>query len=209
MVPQRTPPLLVDDMREIKAFINLGRYAEAAIWALWFSQWQGVLTGSYILKPTQQKARKWNPERDKNLDRISWEEVRPEVKHGCSIKLRWKLQTTKIDQVGTQGLEKIFMLDLKSDSLSTEQAIQQMVHLHQEVSAERNESPLFLDAQTGKEIRLWNLRRELVNKEKQKGLPKALVKRHSPGIGGATAYTKNTAEGDSTAGFMGFWAFGA
>lgn len=102
-IPQRSVPLLVDDMRAIRAVMNLGSYSEAEIWALWISQWQGFMRGSDIFRLTDQRERKWDPDSDMHLDRITWEKVEPEKNHGCTLKMRWTLKPTKTDQAGTKG----------------------------------------------------------------------------------------------------------
>lgn len=82
-------------MSAIRAVMNLCSYTEAA---LWLSQWRGIMRIADIIRKNDQKGSKWDPECDKNLDRISWKQVKPEEKHGHAIDMLWKLKQTKKHQ---------------------------------------------------------------------------------------------------------------
>lgn len=83
--------------------MNLRSYTEAALWVQWLSQGQGVMRGSDILRPTDQRARKWDPDCETQLNRIAWETFNHERNHGFTVKMRWTLKPTKIDQAETKG----------------------------------------------------------------------------------------------------------
>lgn len=87
------------------------------------------MRGSDILRPADQRSRKWVPKRDTNVGRIMWEEVQTSSNHGCAMKMRWKLKPTKTYQARTKGSEKSFLLDKKPEALSAAKEVQRMVEL--------------------------------------------------------------------------------
>lgn len=155
-VPQRRLPLLAD---AINTVINLGSYTLAALCTLWLAQWQGVMRGSDILKHTDRRARKWNPDQYTHLGTVPSEEVSPGANYGCSVEMRWRLKPMNTDQTGAQGFEKTFLLDISPDSLSAAQGIRHILALRCEVNTKREESQLFLNAQMRDEISLIHSRR--------------------------------------------------
>lgn len=55
--PMRIIPLLVDGMRAIRNAMDLTTLKEQTYWALWAFQWKGVMRGSDVLRPADDKER--------------------------------------------------------------------------------------------------------------------------------------------------------
>lgn len=115
-----------------------------------------VMRGSDILRSADHEPKKWNPECDKYVDLILWEQISPETNEDCAMKMRWMLKPTKTGQEWIKCFEKTSLLDPKPGALCGDGFIKHMLELCDEVRTKRNVYTLFMDAQTGHEICLTN-----------------------------------------------------
>lgn len=69
----RRMPLLADDMRAIRAVMNLNSLNELTYWALWESHWKVFMRSSNVPRPSDDKLQRWNPTRDTHVGRITGE----------------------------------------------------------------------------------------------------------------------------------------
>lgn len=193
-------------MRDIKKAMDLQELEDATLWALWLTQWQGVMRGSDILRPADQENRTWDIKKDTHIGRLKWECIDPRTHHGCDMILRWDMKPRKTDQSGEKDFEKTFLVDNEYDSLSAGAAIEHTLNVR---GWREKSDPLFLDYKTGKEVTLATSRKKLAEKVKEAGLSEKFMKGHSLLIGAASAYANSSAAGPATASFMGFWTSGA
>lgn len=90
--------LLAEDMWEIRSVMRMDNLRDLNFWEL-SSQWQGVMRSREILRPTDDKAWRWDPSRDTHVGRIIWEDVSPGT-GTARRKMIWRLKTSKKDQGG-------------------------------------------------------------------------------------------------------------
>lgn len=141
-------PLLSLHMRSIRYMIRLSELEDAKLWALWPSQWQVVVSGSDILRPTNQKARKWDLTKDTNIGRLQWEVVDQKTHHGCDMRLRWSMKSRKTDQSGEESFKKTFSVDHDNYVLSAAANIEFMLTIRRRYG---KNNPISNDPNTGKE----------------------------------------------------------
>lgn len=97
-------------MRAIRAVMKLDEVRDLTYWALWASKLQGVMRSSDILRPSDDKARHWDPSTDTHVGRITWEDVEPKENGGCKTRMRWRLKPSKTDPGAKSALRKHFSL---------------------------------------------------------------------------------------------------
>lgn len=203
-------PLLADDRRAIRGVMDCSKLLDITFWALWASQWQGVMRSSDILRPTTDKDRKWMPSKDTHVGRILWEPVNPNGYRGCKTQMLWRLKPSKTDQAGETRFEETFLVDHDPNVISAGAAISAMLHKRAYSDDWGHVNiPLFLDPDTGKEVTINASRNMLSTKVREAGLTPDHMKGHSLRIGGATAYANSPSGGSVTSGFLGLWASGA
>lgn len=127
------------------------------------------------------------------------EEDKPQVRHQNAL----EAQTYQNGPAWDTGIQEYVSIRRKAGCAVTNMLAFCAVGL------EPKKSPLFLDAQRGNEISLLHSGGELAKTDEQARMPKALINGRCVRIGVATAYAHSTAASGSTAGFMGFWAYGA
>lgn len=97
-------------MWHVKEVMNVTKLVNSTYWALRLSQWQVVMRGSDILRPKDQRTRKWDPVSDTHLGRVTWKEVNLEENHGCLVRMFWDLKQAKTDHAGDKGFQNIFCM---------------------------------------------------------------------------------------------------
>lgn len=203
---QKRLPLLPSHMRAVRDVMKLREQEDITFWALWLAQWQGLMRGSDILRPVDQKGRKWDTSRDTHIGRLLWENVDPKPHHGCEMRLQWTMKQSKTDQSVEKAFERSFLVDHDHDILSAEAAIEYMLtnRGHYE-----KDDPLFIYPNTRKEVTIAASKRKLAKRVEEAGFSGKFIEGHSLRIGGSSAYANYGAAGPATAGFMGFWTLGS
>lgn len=160
-------------MRAIRGVVKIGHVDDATLWAMWISQWQGVMRWSDILRPADQKPRRWDAAKDTHIGRFNWEVVDPNTHHGCSLRMRWKMKPIKTHHSGEKGFEKTFLVYHKEDTLSAAAAIEFMLSMRKNY---KKNDPLFIYVLTGKEVTLVTSRKRLVDKIAEASLRLKFIK---------------------------------
>lgn len=109
--PRPIIPLLADDMRAIRALMDMEDLNNLTYWALWTSQWQGLMQNSNVLQQSDDKARCWKPAKDTNVLKNTWKDIALAHNSGCKTKLRWVLKPIKTYPGGRKRFEKPFLVD--------------------------------------------------------------------------------------------------
>lgn len=73
--PMVMVPLHANDMRAIRRIMDTNNFRHVTYWALWASQWQLFMRRSDILRPSDEKDRKWDPTKEYHIRRVKWEDV--------------------------------------------------------------------------------------------------------------------------------------
>lgn len=199
-------------MHAIRSVMRLDNLKDLTYWALWTSQWQGGMRSSDILRPNDDKSRRWDPARDMHVGRITYEDVNTDENGGCRTRMRWRLKLNKTDQGGENRFEKTFPVDGNRSDISAGFEIYRPSHKrgYRDVWDHHN-TQLFMDPDTGKEITIASSRKLLAMKLREAGISPKHIKSHSLRIKGreGTAYAKSPEGCSITAGFLGLWSLGA
>lgn len=177
--------LLADDMRAIRAVMQLDDLKDLTYCARLASQFQGVMRSSNILRPSDGKARRWDPKKDTHVGRITWEDVDPAANGGRKTRMRWRLKPSKTDPGGEKRFEKTFLVDGDRNAISDGFAISSLLHMRgYRDDWNHLNTPLFTDPETGKEVTIASSRKLLGAKVKEAGLSPQHVKGDSLRIRG-------------------------
>lgn len=181
--PTRRIPLLADDMHTIRAVMKLDNLKEL------------------VIRPPDDKSRRWDPARDTHIGRITWEDVNPAENCGCKTRVRWRLKPSKTDTGGGKCFEKTFLVDGNRIAISA----CTFCLLHKrgyKDDWDHINTSLFEDPETGKEVTIAISRKFLEEKVIEAGLLPQNIKGNSLRIGGATAYANSPKSGSITAGVL-------
>ena len=176
-----------------------------ALWALWLTQWQGLLRSSDLIKKKREAQVPWDPRIETHRGRLSMEVAKDLQNRILGPRIKLLLKPNKTDQAGTENTVKTFIVDAKPGSLSAGQAIREMIKADPLDNGLEN-TPLFRNPGTDKEITYDESHATLQMCLKQAGYGEHPAGTHSLRIGGATAYANARSGGYAVSGFMGLWA---
>lgn len=141
------------------------------------------------MRPSGDKAHRWDPARYTHMWRVTWEDIDPDPNGGCNTRMRWRLKQSKKDSRGEKRFEKTLSVDRDRSSISAGFAISCMLHKRgYRDDWDHINTRLFEDPDTGKEITTCNSRKML-----ETNVSKAVLSpKHAKGnsvIIGAQPYT--------------------
>lgn len=114
------------------------------------------------------------------------------------------MKPSKTDPSGEQAFKKTFLVDPDKKAVSAGLAITTILHTRGiKEGGPVTKLPLFLDPETGKEVKIAASHIYLARKVKQAGLSPEHVRGHFLRIVGATAYDNSPSGGAITVGFLG------
>lgn len=92
-------PILQQHLRLVRDTLDLeGSQVDRTLWALWLTQWQGVLRSGDLIRSGGVAKGKWSPEIDTHRGRLAHELVTEEGEHRGKKRLVLELKPTKTDQ---------------------------------------------------------------------------------------------------------------
>lgn len=202
-------PILQQHLRLIRKHLDVeGSHEDCTLWALWLTQWQGVLRSGDLIKSGGHARSNWNPETCTHRGRVTTDVIVEEGALQGRIRVSLELKPTKTDQAGEKGFIKTLIVDDDADSLSAGYAILQML-ASDKVGGDQTSIPLFRDKRSGEEISYELSKRRLKEVLIAAGLRYLATGCHCLRIGGATAYANYPNGGELVAGYMGLWVSGA
>lgn len=190
-------------LREIRKQMDLeGSQMHRTLWALWLTQWQGVLRGGDLIRGDKDQLHAWDASRDTHRGRVELGIGRDVDGNVLGAKISTHIKPTKPDQLNERQIVRSFVVDGTPGALSAGLAIYDMLKRDM-IEARLEDIPLFRNPGT---------KREVTYKESQEGFYKFLetagygganIKLHSLRIGGATAYSNVQGGGELLATYMG------
>lgn len=87
-------------MRAVKGVLNLETQSHRVLWALWLTQWQGVLRAGDLIRVRGEEGRAWLPERDTHRARVAVTVARNALGQAIGAGLKLTLKPTKTDRAG-------------------------------------------------------------------------------------------------------------
>lgn len=202
---QTTPrlPVLQYHLRAVRRTLDLpNSQMDRVLWALWCTQFQGVLRAGDLIRPSPEESRNWDPNIDSHRGRVTFQRIRGEPHADGKMRMTMALKPHKTDQTGEKRFVKSFVVLEDPLVLSAGDAIHSMLR-HDPVAGDQTNVPLFRDPHTGREITYERAASRFKEALSSAGYPELATGLHCLRKGGATAYCETA--GEEIAGYMGLW----
>lgn len=197
-------PVLQYHMRAVRRTLDLdNNQLDRVLWALWCTQFQGVLRAGDLIRPMTEDPRRWDPDLDTHRGRVTWHRIRGESHAEGRTRMKIQLKPIKNDPTGEKGFVKSFIIMDDPFALSAADAIQNMLR-GDPSSSNPKHVPLFRHPLTKLEISYDLAAKGFKKALTTAGYPELATGLHCIRKGGATAYCE--AAGEEVAGYMGLWA---
>lgn len=197
-------PVLQYHMRAVKRTLDLNNnQVDKVLWALWCTQFQGVLRAGDLIRPSTERHREWDPELDTHRGRVTFHRIRGETHAEGKMRMKIRLKPVKNDQAGEKGFVKSFVVMEDPSALSAGDAINAMLQ-GDPTANDPTSTPLFRHPITKAEIPYEVASQRFKESLTRAGYPELATGLHCIRKGGATAYCE--AAGEEVVGYMGLWA---
>lgn len=99
-------PVLQYHMRAVRRTMDLkDNQLDRVLWALWCTQFQGVLQASDLIRPVTEKPRDWDPSLYTNRERVIFNRIRGESHAEGNMRMEISLKPIKNDHTGVKAVE--------------------------------------------------------------------------------------------------------
>ena len=146
-------PILQHHLRADRRHLDISNNGlHRVCWALWLTQWQGVLRSSDVISRLKWTGRTWIPSKEIHRGRLAVGDASDARGEIIGPRLPLTLKPNKTDQGGEKQTVTFIVLDTSNDALSTAHAIREMLHHDIEAIKTPEETALFRDPTTGMEL---------------------------------------------------------